>query len=94
MKRIILKRPIWRKTSSMVHYRGQFRQVLVGLLPPNRLAFKLSGCRKVYDITADAGYWMALKGQVALDLKRKIEERKRRKKHGKAKKAKRQKRCA
>jgi hypothetical protein len=60
-----LSKPITRKTSATLHEKGQRRPVLVTLIPPAKIGFRLAGTRQTYQVDAESGYSFAVKMHLA-----------------------------
>jgi hypothetical protein len=69
-----LNKKIERVTKDTVFYRGRHRRVIVVLLPPCLVGFRLEGCPTVYSIPAQAGYWQALKAHTFYAARQKREK--------------------
>lgn len=59
-----LNKPVKRVTGGLVREHGKPREVVVVLRPPNVLGFRAKGCRKEYQLTAEACYTMAVRAHV------------------------------
>jgi hypothetical protein len=55
-----LKKPVWRKTGAHQFPQGRDRTILVGLVLPGTLAFRLKGTHTTYSLTVSQCYWLAL----------------------------------
>lgn len=60
-----LEHPVARLTRGMVFEKGEYREVIVILRPPDVLEFKVKGIRGKYTLTAGACYTMAVKCSVS-----------------------------
>ena len=66
-----LSKPVSRVSRGLVREAGKLREVVVILRPPNVIGFRAKGCRKEYQLTAEACYTMAVRAHVAEAKKRK-----------------------
>jgi len=73
----ILRKPVIRVTRGKVREAGKLREVIVILRPPNVIGFRAKGCKKEYQLTAEACYWMAMKAEHMYKKKKKTKKRKR-----------------
>jgi hypothetical protein len=58
-----LNRAVSRVSRGAVREAGKLREVVVILRPPNVIGFRAKGCRKEYQLTTDACYWLAMKAE-------------------------------
>lgn len=68
-----LKKNLKRETEGTVYECGKRRKLIVEVAPPDLVGFRPKGTKHTYWITAEAGYSMAVKAEVAA---RKRENRK------------------
>jgi hypothetical protein len=74
-----LRKAISRVTKSEVREAGRMRKVIVTLRPPNIIGFRTKGCRTEYQITADGGYWAAMRAHTIAESKEKKRVKRKRK---------------
>lgn len=72
-------KPISRVTSSLIRERGKNREIVVHI-EPRRIGFRAKGCKRIYWLTADSCYVLAVRAKVRDDKKQKAKEKKERKK--------------
>jgi hypothetical protein len=71
-----LNRPLSRVSKGTVKEAGKVRNIIVILRPPNVIGFRAKGCRKEYQLTIDACYWMAVKAEERAQHKEKLKQKK------------------
>jgi hypothetical protein len=71
-----LRKPVRRVSRGLIREAGKVREVVVILRPPNVLGFRAKGCRKEYQLTAEACYTMAVKASVLAQKRLKKQKRK------------------
>ena len=64
-----LNKPVKRVTAGLVRDGPKTRLVVVIIRPPNVLGFRMKGCRKEYQLTAEVCYVMAVRAKVLVDKK-------------------------
>lgn len=74
-----LKKKVKRETNGFIREAGKNREIIVILEPPNLIGFRAKGCRRVYHLTVEVCYSLAVKCEVAA----KRMEKKKAKKRGK-----------
>jgi hypothetical protein len=74
-----LTKQVKRLSSATVRERGAARPIVIILTPPNVLTFRAKGCRKGYDLTAEACYIMAVRADYERKRKDKLNKKKARK---------------
>ena len=60
-----LNKRIKRVSKGLVQEAGKRRPIIIILRPPNVLGFRAKGCRREYQLTAEACWTMAIKADVA-----------------------------
>jgi hypothetical protein len=70
-----LTNSVERETAGTIFERSKLREVIVTLAPPNRIGFRLKGTRRVYWLTSEGCYAMAVKADV--DTQRRDRQRRR-----------------
>ncbi len=73
---IVIRRPVRRESFGTVFDRGRNRPVIVSIEPPNLLGFRLKGTRRIYYLTTEACFSMALKAALRLEAAEKKARRK------------------
>ena len=63
-----LKKPVKRVSRGLVREAGKLREVVVILRPPNVIGFRAKGCRKEYQLTAEACYLMAVTAEACYTM--------------------------
>jgi hypothetical protein len=71
-----LKKPVSRESNGFVREAGKIRQVIIILSPPNLIGFRAKGCRKVYHLTANTCYTLAVKAEMAAIKRDKMQNKK------------------
>lgn len=73
------KKATKRISSGLVHEAGKHREVIVVVGPGNIVGFRAKGCKKQYDLTAEACFNMAVKAEARLKAKEKRKAKKKKK---------------
>ncbi len=71
-----LNKTVSRESHGFVREAGKTRQVIIILQPPNLIGFRAKGCRKVYHLTSDACYSLAVKAELAAARREKMQAKK------------------
>lgn len=71
-----LKKPVHRESRGLIREAGKVRQIIITLQPPNLIGFRAKGCRKMYYLTADACYMLAVKAEILAQKREKKKQRK------------------
>ena len=70
---IRLHKVVRRRTHATVFSKGEYREVIVSVVPPSVLTFRLAGSRCEYSLPIEACYWTALQAHLASERpKRKV----------------------
>lgn len=59
-----LKKPVIRRTETIIRDRGRARSLVVSMLPGDVLGLRPLGTRKTEYVTFDSCYWLAIKQRV------------------------------
>lgn len=71
-----LRKPVKRVSSGLVREQGKPREIVIILRPPNLIGFRAKGCRREYQLTAEACYTMAVRAHVMEQKKAKKKAKK------------------
>jgi len=71
-----LYKPVKRTGCGLIRERGQPREIVVILRPPNVIGFRAKGCRQEYQLTTEVCYRLAVQAHVLLKARECRERRK------------------
>jgi len=71
-----LKKQIRRTTNGVIREAGKTRPIIVILEPPNLIGFKAKGCKKIFWLTVETGYVMAVRIEVLAKQREKAKKKK------------------
>jgi hypothetical protein len=71
-----LLKPVSRRSHGTIFEKSKERRVIVTLIPPNVLTFRLERTKGEYALTAEKCFQLAVEASVQADKRRKAEEKK------------------